>query len=136
MGQEAGFTNKILTSVGEELRKAGAGEGLTELLTSHGGRHGGAESANEHPDIMIHWLVHRGGWTLSAMQTIFNYIAGTSKTDSRVGRVLSGWRHASQGGVCPSFGALPEDEHDLFALYTCRLLGPAALPQQVSLNPG
>jgi hypothetical protein len=80
MGQEAGFTNKILTSVGEELRKAGAGEGLTELLTSHGGRHGGAESANEHPDIMIHWLVHRGGWTLSAMQTIFNYIAGTSKT--------------------------------------------------------
>ncbi len=71
------------------------------LYTSHAQRHGSTETGNEHPDIQTQWLIPRGAWTLDQIQTIFNYICGTAKSDSKVGRALAGWPSADSGGACP-----------------------------------
>jgi hypothetical protein len=71
------------------------------LYTSHAQRHGSAESSNEHPDIQTQWIIPRGAWTLDQIQTLFNYIAGTAKSDKYLGRVLAGWPSATAGGFCP-----------------------------------
>jgi hypothetical protein len=71
------------------------------LYTSHSQRHGSAETGNEHPDIQTQWLIPRGAWTLDQIQTIFNYIAGTAKSDTYVARAVAGWPSAESGGQCP-----------------------------------
>jgi hypothetical protein len=111
--QEAKHVNKVLKALYEEWVKLGGLEqngGVPEgedpdspfmLYTSHAQRHCSAETSNEHPDIQTQWLIPRGAWTLDQIQTLFNYIAGTAKSDKFLGRVLSGWPSATAGGFCP-----------------------------------
>jgi hypothetical protein len=83
---------------------------------------------------LTQWLVARGGWTLDGLQTVFNYIAGTAKSDARVGRALSGWKHTDSGGACPSVSDLPPSKQVIFKYYTARLMGHAVnLLQEVQL---
>lgn len=51
---------------------------LTKFLTSHSLRSGPLNYANYNNNILIHWLVQRGGWAVDGMQTIFNYLAGNT----------------------------------------------------------
>ena len=52
-------------------------EELTEWLSSHSFRSGGATILSEHPDIQVHWIVPRGSWSLDTIQTVFRYIHAT-----------------------------------------------------------
>jgi hypothetical protein len=104
-GQESNYVNKILLNIYKKWEKERS-EGRNvpydfQQYTSHAQRHGAAEAANEHPDILTQWLIPRGAWTLEQLQTIFTYIAGTAKEDAKVGRVLAGWPSADHGGYCP-----------------------------------
>jgi len=118
-GSEAQYVNRILNVLSSLIDD----EEFTEALRSHSGRSGPATYANEHPDIQTQWIIPRGGWTLDGLQTIFNYLCGTTKTDSKVGRALSGWRSANEGAACPSIDCIPEVERELFRTYTASLLG-------------
>lgn len=70
---------------------------MTDGLTSQSSRSGAATYANEHGEMQTQWIIPRGGWTLDGVQTIFNYVSGTSKTDAKVGRALSGWPSTDKG---------------------------------------
>ena len=43
--------------------------------TSHALRRGGAEAANEHPEIVTQWLINRGDWSADSINRLFTYIA-------------------------------------------------------------
>lgn len=104
---EAVYVNRLLNHLfhswgdDESLNKPAA----FELYSSHAQRHGSAEACNEHPDIQTQWLVQRGAWSLDSIQTVFNYIAGTAKSDARVGRALAGWPSVDSGGMCPGMSS-------------------------------
>jgi hypothetical protein len=51
---------------------------LQKRLTSHSVRAGSLNQASFHHEIMIQWLILRGGWSVDKMQTIFYYLAGAS----------------------------------------------------------
>ena len=72
-------------------------EDLTEWLSSHSFRSGGAAIFSEHPDIQVHWIVPRGSWSLDTIQTVFRYIHATFQNDSRVARALAGWPDVDGG---------------------------------------
>lgn len=107
-GSEASYTNRLLALLSTEY-SATADENdeneadweLSEHLTSQSTRSGSATFANEHSEMQTQWIIPRGGWrggwTLEGVQTIFNYVSGTSLTDARVGRALSGWESVSKG---------------------------------------
>jgi hypothetical protein len=90
--------------------------------TSHSLRHGSAETASEHPEISIQDVALRGNWILNTKCKVFFYLAGTARTDSRVGRVLSGWTSSEHGGFSPMvdcFSSSDTVEH--FYAYTSLL---------------
>lgn len=100
VGGEAAYTNRLLTSLSSENKSDEEDTDswtLRDNLSSQSARSGSATFANEHPQMQTQWLVQRGGWTLDGIQTIFNYISGTGKTDSRVARALSGWESTDKG---------------------------------------
>lgn len=49
---------------------------LKANLSSHSVRSGALNEANTNPDLLIQWLIQRGGWVVDGMQTIFNYLTG------------------------------------------------------------
>ena len=49
---------------------------LSSNLSSHSVRAGSVSYANEHAQLLLQWIVQRGGWALDSLQTIFNYITG------------------------------------------------------------
>lgn len=102
-GGEAGYVNRLLKYLFQKWEADDDGEKPEEfeMYTSHAQRHGSAETANEHPEIQTQWLVQRGAWSLESIQTVFNYIAGTAKSDCRIARVLAGWPSANAGGMAP-----------------------------------
>jgi len=91
-------------------------------FTSHSGRSGGATEANEHAETQIQWVGPRGGWELGGLQTMFEYVYGTTKTDGRVGRALSGWKHVDKGGFAPTIACIDAASREEFALYAADLL--------------
>jgi hypothetical protein len=114
---------------------------LTEHLSSHFARSGGAQDAQEHKNtdpmgnftrsagyllflnmiciqLLLHNLLFLGGWTLESVQTIFNYIVGSSKTDAYVARVQSGWSNIQEDGICPNIEAIPLVDHELFKTWS------------------
>jgi len=125
IGSESQYVNRLLKELLEELDEDSDIYKMTENLLSHSMRSGPATFANEHADIQTSWIVLRGGWTLEGLQTIFNYLCGTGKTDSRVARALSGWPSALRGGNCPSIECIPKDEQDLFRSFCATLLACA-----------
>lgn len=105
---------------------------LVKKFTSHSGRSGGATEANEHSETQAQWIGPRGGWDLGGLQTMFEYIYGTTKTDGRVGRALSGWKHVDRGGFCPGIECIDASERNEFALYSANLM--AAAPLDLSMK--
>lgn len=125
-GSESQYVNKLLARLLEELSDDdSAVYRMTERLLSHSMRSGGASFANEHSDIQTSWIVLRGGWTLEGLQTVFNYLCGSVKTDSRVARALSGWPNALRGGNCPSIECIPEEDREMFRVFCATLLACA-----------
>ena len=61
------------------------------------------------------------------MQSIFNYIVGSSKTDAYVGRIQSGWANIHEGGVCPNIEAIPLFDQEVFKNWSLHLLGSVEL---------
>ena len=109
--QDAKYVNRLLKWIEEEAEKERATDPDLDYsvnLTSKSSRSGPATMANEHPDIQTQWILPRGGWSLEGIQTIFHYICGTSKSDTRVARVLSGWPSALYGGNSPSILCIAE----------------------------
>lgn len=129
---EAQYVNRLLSKLSEAASREVVGDEhpLTQALTSHSSRHGGATEANEHPQIQVSWIVPRGGWTLSRMEQIFAYIAGTRKTDCRVARVLSGWPDPNYGGTALTIACIPEEDRAQFRLFCAELLGCAQFAVQ------
>lgn len=80
-------------------------------LTSHSCRHSGVGMATAHFQVMIHWVIQKGDWTLDALNTFFEYLGFSSKADIYVSRVLSGYAEIDRGmkfanhlgGILPSF---------------------------------
>lgn len=124
---ESEYVNRVLAQLLAELAaQDGADvEKLTQKLLSHSTRSGSATHANSHSGVQTSWVVLRGGWTVDSLQTIFNYLCGSTKTDSKVGRALSGWPSADHGGNCPSEDCIPSEERKLFKKWTDTLM-PAA----------
>lgn len=72
----------------------------------------------------------RGGWAMERLQTVFNYIISSFKSDSKVGKSLSGWPSSTNdGGKCPYKDCLTvPHEKRLFSSLAARLLsGPLQL---------
>lgn len=132
-GSESQYVNRVLAQLVEQLSHDPSIHHKLSKLLSHSTRSGGATFANEHADIQTSWIVLRGGWTLEGMQTIFNYLCGTMKTDASVGRVLSGWASAGSGGNCPSIECIPEEDRELFRMYCATLLASASVDLQYPL---
>lgn len=95
----AQHVNNMLKSLNAQFIKDGRKQ--NSIYTSHSMRHGSAEHSNEHPQMQTSWLLFAGGWALDQMQTLFNYIAGTSKTATKTGRAKSDWADLDNGGYCP-----------------------------------
>jgi uncharacterized coiled-coil protein SlyX len=91
------YTNSLLDLLCEKLQ-----DQVTSGLTSKSLRSGSSTHVGEHPDIQLQWVLPRGGWSMEGVQTVFHYVFGTYKTDSRVGRILSGWLKSGEGGFIPS----------------------------------
>jgi hypothetical protein len=102
---------------------------LSDSLTSQSSRSGSATFANEHREMQTQWILPRGGWTLDGVQTIFNYVSGTGKTDARVGRALSGWPSIQDGGVSPTIECIPEADRAMFRSYAVTLMGSAQVTE-------
>lgn len=133
-GSESQYVNKLLARLLDELSDDDSSVyKMTERLLSHSMRSGGASFANEHSDIQTSWIVLRGGWTLEGLQTVFNYLCGSVKTDSRVARALSGWPNALRGGNAPSIECIPEEDRELFRVFCATLLTCASPALQYPL---
>jgi hypothetical protein len=126
IGPEASFVNDLMKKLyviwGEDSAIS-TRYLLTPSLTSHSARRGSASSAHAHPEIHLDWLNDRGGWKMSTLMTIFNYLSASQKNDGRVGRVISGWNHPDHGGLAPGTEAIPQDEEILFKHYSLLLMG-------------
>ncbi|KAH9114613.1 hypothetical protein LEN26_013029 [Aphanomyces euteiches] len=62
--------------------------GVSEKLTSHSFRRGGAQHANSSSDLAAQWIFDRGAWNSKAFANVFN----TPSEDCKVAKVLSGWQ--------------------------------------------
>jgi len=78
-------------------------EGEEAVLSGYSICRGGATTAAQNEHVSIHQVIQQGGWTIAAVSTIFEYIAGTSHSDQKVAKVLAGWENPSSGGRPPSF---------------------------------
>jgi integrase len=124
---ESEYVNRVLAQLLAELAAADGEDvdKLTQKLLSHSTRSGSASHANAHSDVQTSWVVLRGGWTLDGLQTVFNYLCGSAKTDSKVGRALSGWPSAHRGGNCPSEECIPVADRAVFKKYSASLMAAA-----------
>jgi len=63
-GGEAAYVNRLLADLYDtwstKQQSASSGEQLSKDLTSHSGRHGGAQKASDHKDIQLQWVIPRG----------------------------------------------------------------------------
>lgn len=94
-------------------------------------RSGAATHVDQHPNIQTQHIVFRGGWTVDGLQTVFNYITGGKKVDSRVGRALSGWTSPDNGAFIPRRQTIPDDEEGLFSNLAANTIVCAAFPRVI-----
>ena len=71
------------------------------LYTSHDNKRSAVNDALLHNELTLHGTALRGGWSLAAEHTIFNYLMNICPSDIKVGRVLSGWTSPNEGGYAP-----------------------------------
>jgi hypothetical protein len=100
---------------------------LTKNLTSHSPRAGGAQKADEHPQVNPSWIAPRGGWTIDRIQAMFTYICGNAKTDLKVARVLSGWPSTDAGGICPTNECIAGEDQEEFKRFASILMGSVTI---------
>ena len=91
-GGVAGYVNCVLKNLleGEEYENVS--------LTGYSLQRGGASTAAQNEHLTIHQIIQRGGWSIDAVSTIFEYICGTTYSDHKVAKVLAGWENPSCGG--------------------------------------
>jgi hypothetical protein len=135
-GKESKFVNDLFRSLYEELNESTIDHRqrrLTASLTSHSARRGSTSDCHSHPEIQVEWLNDRGGWKMASMMKIFYSLSSSRKNDARVGRIISGWAHASTGGVAPSSHAIPREDDSILQTYCIDLLGTVPVDLSVSL---
>lgn len=99
------------------------GAQLKHNLSTHSARSGSATYADQHSSVHTQHVIMRGGWSVEGIQTIFNYIVGTAKTDSIVGRALSNYTTADTGGLCHVDDSFKGSPHkNKFLLYAETLI--------------
>ncbi|GMF52721.1 unnamed protein product [Phytophthora fragariaefolia] len=81
------YVNRILDKVAERA-------GVSEHLTSHSFRRGGAQHANG-VGMCVQWIFDRGAWNMTATNKAFAYVFNTPSEGHKVARVLSS-RHPDQ----------------------------------------
>lgn len=72
------------------LDRISALAGVTESLSSHSFRRGGAQHANGSAQLTARWIFDRGAWNVSSTNKAFNYVFNTVSEDHKVAKVLSG----------------------------------------------
>jgi hypothetical protein len=105
------YVNRVLKNVLD-------GEEVDYTLTGYSLRRGGASTAAQNEHLAIYQIIQRGGWTIDAVSTIFEYICGTTYSDHKVAKVLAGWDNPSCGGFPPNFSFLQGDEEGLRLIAT------------------
>ncbi|EGZ21287.1 hypothetical protein PHYSODRAFT_491362 [Phytophthora sojae] len=75
------YVNRVLDRV---VKPAG----VSERLTSHSFRRGGAQHANG-AGMCVQWIFDRGAWNMTATNKAFAYVFNTPSKDHKVARVLS-----------------------------------------------
>lgn len=85
---------------------------LTEGLTSHSFRHGGATMLAEVDGIELQDVIQRGNWSMSSVNKVFTYIGWLAKGDMRSARSLAGWISPFSGGEVPQI-----EDDGIFELY-------------------
>ena len=108
-GGVAAYLNRV-------LKKLMEGDEYDYTLTGYGIRRGGATAAAQNEYLTIYQIIQRGGWTIDAVSSVFEYIAGTSFSDQKVGRVLAGWDNPKTG-IPPSFLFAQDIEQQLHLLW-------------------
>ncbi|KUF75765.1 hypothetical protein AM587_10002075 [Phytophthora nicotianae] len=81
----------IYTHVNRLLDRVASAAGVTEPLTSHSFRRGGAQHVNGCDGLTERWIFDRGAWNMSTTNKGFNYIFNTSRQDHMIGKALSGF---------------------------------------------
>ena len=84
-------TPTVFTHVNRILDRVAAVAGVSETLTSHSFRRGGAQHVNGCDGLTHRWIFDRGAWNMSTTNKGFNYIFNTSREDHKVSKALSGY---------------------------------------------
>lgn len=92
-GSPAASINETFKKLAEDIRDL-------PRYCSHSMRHGASQFCSDHEGIQTQSLVKRGGWHAEQL-TLFSYITITTKSDSRIARVLADWPSMKAGGWCP-----------------------------------
>ena len=101
------------------------GKRVTEGLTSHATRHGGATLLKMAEEVKEIDISRRGAWAVNSLQPMNNYMHYTSLSDALVARILSEWEgpYRRFGGKCLTFENIHENLNELRE-YSLRLFGP------------
>lgn len=78
----------IHSYVNRVLRRVARQTDVTERLTSHSFRRGGAQHANG-AGMCAQWIFDRGAWNMTATSKAFAYVFNTPAEDHKIARVLS-----------------------------------------------
>jgi len=104
-------------------RKCEEHDNLTSRLTSKCFKTGAATALNEHPNSKETNIFLRLGHEMKNIQTSYNYVLKTTKTESQTARLMSGWNDPSYGGLCPWIESIPENERESFQYYATAVIG-------------
>jgi len=99
--------------VNRVLKNVLDGEEVDYNLTGYSLQRGGASTAAQNEHLSIYQIIQRGGWTINAVSTIFEYICETTYSDHKVGKVLAGWDNPACGGFPHNFSFLEGDGEGL-----------------------
>ena len=86
---------KIASYMNAFIKQLGQYQGLD--LSSHSCRHSGVGFCCSHFQVLVHWVIQKGDWVLDSINTFFEYLAFSSKSDMYVSRIMSGYAEIDQG---------------------------------------
>ncbi|OWZ06282.1 LOW QUALITY PROTEIN: hypothetical protein PHMEG_00021485 [Phytophthora megakarya] len=94
MGENCKRCSRIHSYVNRVLGRIVQKAGVTERLTSHSFRRGGAQHANG-SGLCVQCIFDREAWNMTAMNKAFSYVFNTSAEDHKIARVLVNPRRRS-----------------------------------------
>lgn len=86
---------KISSYMNAFLKRLGDRLGLA--LSSHSCRHSAVGFCCSHFQVLIHWVIQKGNWVLDSLNTFFEYLAFSARSDIYVSRILSGYAEIDRG---------------------------------------